>query len=63
MSIDLSRKTARAKPPANFLVNTGTDLVAVDGKPFHQIRKADEVRALRRVAARMANNRLQVMAV
>jgi predicted aspartyl protease len=48
---------------ADFLVDTGADLVTVDERLFRQMRKSGEVRELRRVAARMANNRLQVMTV
>ena len=48
---------------ADFLVDTGADLVTVIEKLFNRIKKTGEVREVRRVAARMANNRLQVMTV
>lgn len=48
---------------ADFLVDTGADLVTVGDSVFRQMRKSGEVRETRRVAARMANNRLQVMTV
>ena len=48
---------------ADFLVDTGADLVTVTEELFNHIKKTGEVREVRRVAARMANNRLQVMTV
>jgi clan AA aspartic protease (TIGR02281 family) len=48
---------------AEFLVDTGAGLVTIDRDLFRQLRSAGAVRELRRVAARLANGRVQALTV
>jgi hypothetical protein len=48
---------------ASFLVDTGAGLVTVQRGLFEKMRRSGEVREVRRVAARLANNRLKPMTV
>lgn len=48
---------------ASFLVDTGAAMVTVDKSLFKRMRETGNIREVRRVAARLANNRLQVMTV
>lgn len=48
---------------ASFLVDTGAGLVTVSEAFFDQLEDRGAVREVRRVAARLANNRLQAMTV
>ena len=48
---------------ASFLVDTGAGLVTVSEALFDQLRARGAVREVRRVAARLANNRLQALTV
>mgnify|MGYP001821881387 FL=1 len=49
--------------PARFLVDTGAGMVTVDRALFKRMRASGDVREVRQVAARLANNRLQLMTV
>ncbi|HKK23797.1 MAG TPA: retropepsin-like aspartic protease [Pseudohaliea sp.] len=48
---------------ASFLVDTGAGLVTVSEALFERLRRKGAVREVRRVAARLANNRLQALTV
>ncbi len=48
---------------ASFLVDTGAAMVTVDKTLFKRMRESGDIREVRRVAARLANNRLQIMTV
>ncbi len=49
--------------PARFIVDTGAGMVTVDRSLFKQMRRGGDIREVKRVAARLANNRLQMMTV
>lgn len=49
--------------PARFIVDTGAGMVTVDRSLFKQMRRNGDIREVKRVAARLANNRLQMMTV
>ncbi len=49
--------------PARFVVDTGAGMVTVDRALFKQMRRSGDIQEISRVAARLANNRLQMMTV